>query len=422
LKSTTTFLLATALLLLAACGTANVPMPPAAAPFEGEDRFLIHPLTGRTLPPPISDRFEAAYRYGMAGNEAEADRRIAELRQRSPEALVPTLLLEALIYIREGRYDDAAAMLQRVREREPDNVVAKVYEAEIAIRQKQTRIAYDLYRQLPGVPTAAERLTELEGTIFNELYAAAQTAPAAEAIRLLREALTFNTGAVEPRVLLAQKLVAQRSYDEARRELEPLLDTAADRVEVQEMLAEIDIGRGRYQEAIVRYDRLARRTRDPRHQQRLEEIKTEWSAANMPSHYRAALESTALTRAELAVLLYWTVPSVRFAQNLPAPPIAVDVQDMAGREEMIRALALGLYDVDPVTRRVGPYRTVTLSRFSALLGRVLVLRGAPCARGVTHDKVLAACSVEDPLAALPPDATLTGHDALRYLNQLAKKL
>jgi tetratricopeptide (TPR) repeat protein len=420
LRSTTTLILAAAL-LLAACGTTTAVMPPAVTP-EGEDRYLLHPLTGVTVAPPAADRFEAAYRYGMARNETEADRLIAELRQRNPELLVPTQLLEAMLYIRDARYDDAAAMLQRVREREPNNVVAREYEAEIAFRQKQTRIAYDLYRQLPEVPHAAERLTQLEGALFNELYAAAQAAPDAEAIRLLREALTFNAGAIEPRILLAQKLVTQRSFDEARREVEPLLDTAPDRPEVQEVLAEVDIGRGRYQEAIVRLDRLARRTKDPRFQRRLDEVKSEWSAANMPSHYRAALESTALTRADLAVLLYWTVPSVRFAQNLGVPPIAVDVQDVAGREEMIRSIALGLYEVDPVTRRVSPYRTVSASRFSAHLARVLSLRGAACARGVSQDRVLAACGVEDPVAALPGDASITGRDALRYLEQVAKKL
>jgi tetratricopeptide (TPR) repeat protein len=421
LRSTTRLILAATLLWLAACGTAPDVMPPAVTP-EAEDRFLPHPMTGTTVPPPAGDRFEAAYRYAMAGNQAEADRRLAELRQRNPELLVPALLLDALVAIRAERYDDALAVLRDVREREPDNVVAHVYEAEIAIRQKQTRIAYDLYRRLPDVPQSAERLRELEGALFNELYAAAQTAPDAEAIRLLREALTFNTGAVEPRILLAQKLVGQRSFDEARREIEPLLDTVADRPEIQEILAEVDIGRGRYQEAIVRLDRLARRTRDERFQRRLDEVKSEWSAANMPSHYRAALESTALTRADLAVLLYWTVPSIRFAQNIGVPPIAVDVQDVAGREEMIRAIALGLYDVDPVTRRVSPYRTVSASRFSAHLARVLSLRGAACARGVSSDKVLHACGVEDPVAGRAPDATLTGHDALRYLEQIAKKL
>jgi hypothetical protein len=239
-------------------------------------------------------------------------------------------------------------------------------------------------------------------------------------VRLLREALQMNAGATEARLLLAQKLVAQRQFEEARKELDPLLNTIADRPEVQEMLAEIEVGHGRYQEAIVRYDRLARRTKDPRYERRLDEIKQEWSAANMPSHFRIALESTALTRAELATLLYWTVPSVRFAQNLGAPPIAVDIEDVQGREEIIRTIALGLYDVDPVTRRVSPYRHVTASRLSSLLARLLISRGAACARGVAQDKVLTTCAVPDPLSTYAPESPVTGRDTQKILEQVAK--
>ena len=424
MKLTTTIFI-TAVVLLGACAPADAP-PPVVAP-EQADRHLPDPRTGYTadMAPQVAQRFETAYRHALAGNEAEAERRLAEIRQRSPE-LLPAILLDAFIDIRAGRYDEARQSIQRVQERDPQNLAARVYEAEIAFREKQTRTAYDLYRQIaivPGAPaTAPERLRELEASLFNELFAAAQTAEPAESIRLLREALTFNAGAIEPRILLSQRLVEQRQFDEARRELEPLLSSAPDRPEVQEILAEVDVGRGRYQEAIVRYDRLARRTNDARYARRLEEIKSEWSAANMPSHYRAALESAAITRAELAVLLYWSVPSVRFAQNLGTPQIAVDIQNVAGREEIIRAIALGLYEVDPVTRRVSPYRNVTASRLSAHLSRVLTLRGAACARGVTQDRVLSACGVEDPVAAFAPDATISGRDALRYLEQIARKL
>ncbi len=406
--------------MLAAC-TTTAPPPPMVAP-QGEDRYLIDPRSGftGTMAPAIAQKFEAAWRHALAGNDAEAQRNLAELRQRAPE-LPPATLLEAFLAIREGGFDDARRLIARV---DPDTLAARVYEAEIAVREGEIRIAYDLYRQIAALPdapaTARERLTELEGALFNELYAAAQGASDAEAIRLLREALTFNSGAIEARILLSQKLVAQRQFDEARRELEPLLDVAADRPEVQEILAEIDVGRGRYQEAIVRYDRLSRRTREPRHAQRLEEIKSEWSAANMPAHYRAALDSLAVTRSDFAVLLYWTVPSVRFAQNLGTPRIAVDVEDVAGRDEIIRTIALGLYDVDPVTRRVGPHRIVTASRVSHHLARVLVLRGAPCARG--SSSVLAACGVGDPLDTHAPDAAVSGAVVRAALEQVAKQL
>jgi tetratricopeptide (TPR) repeat protein len=412
-------------IVAASCTPVDVP-PPAVTP-QGDDRYLLDPRTGDagTVTPEVARRFETAWRYVLAGNTAEARRRLDEVLKTNPD-YVPALLAEAALEIKAGRLDAAGVSVATTLERAPDSVAARFYEAEIAFRDGKTRVAYDLFRAVAARPDAPpianERVTQLQETIFNELFAAAQTARDAEAVRLLREALALNAGATEARILLARKLVEQRQFDEARKELDPLLNTVADRAEIQEMLAEIEVGRGRYQEAIVRLDRLARRTKDPRYERRLEEIKQEWSAANMPSHFRTAMESTALTRAELATLLYWTVPSIRFAQNLGAPPIAVDIEDVQGRDEMIRAIALGLYDVDPVTRRVGPFRQITASRLSALLARVLLIRGATCARGLTHDRVLAACGVTDPLATYPPDAVVTGRDAQRALDQIAKKL
>lgn len=418
-------MLCVALIVAASCTPVDTP-PPAVVP-QGEDRYLIDPRTGAdaTVPAAVASKFEAAWRYVVAGNEVEAQRRLAEIQKTHPD-LLPVMLANAALHIKARRFDAASAAVGEALARAPESVAARVYEAEIALRQGQTRPALALYDTIAArpdaPPIAAERVAQLRDLVFSELYAAAQSAPDPEAARLLREALQLNAGATEARILLAQKLLAQKKFDEARKELDPLLNTIADRAEIQEMLAEIEVGRGRYQEAIVRYDRLARRTKDPRYERRLEEIKQEWSAANMPSHFRTALDSVALTRAELATLLYWTVPSIRFAQNLGTPPIAVDIEEVQGRDEMIRAIAIGLYDVDPVTRRVSPFRHVTAGRLSALLARVLTSRGAACARGLAQDKVLGACGVTDPLATYSAESTVTGRDAQKMLEQLAKKL
>ncbi len=421
MKRTLLTLLATALL---AAGCTTTAPPPAAPSPQAEDRFLIDPRSGYpTLAPDVDRGFESAWRFAVAGNEPEARRRLAELLRKVPN-LLPVVLAEAALDIRAGRLDAARAKVDRVKSAR-DYLAARVYEAEIAVRENDARRALTLYRDIaaaPGAPpTAAERIAQLESSLFQQLLASAQAAPDAQAIPLLREALTFNPSAVEPRILLSRKLLMQRNFDEARRELDPLLSTGeVDRAEVQEILAEIDVGRGRYQEAIVRYDRLARRTREARYVDRLEAIKEEWSMANMPAHYRAALESPAVTRSDLAVLLYWSVPSIRFARNLGTPPIAVDLEDVAGREEMIRAIAIGLFDVDPVTRRVSPLRHVSVERLSRSLIRILTLRGAPCTRGAAN--VLTACGVDDPLAKWPADVTVTGRDVKRLLDQVAKQL
>ena len=422
-----TFLLLAAALLAASCTPVDKPAPVMAP--ENRDPYLVDPRSGfhdAAPDPQLERKFETAWRWALSGNEPEARTRLGEIVRSNPEYL-PARLALAYVDIRADRFADAQATVAEVLAMDRNYLAARVYEAEIATRERRTRAAYELYRDVVTMTdapaSAAERLRELQGALYGEVFAAAQTAPADEAVRLLREALALNAGANEARLLLGQKLVAQKNWDEARRTLDPLLNGAdVDRPEVQEMLAEIDTGRGRYQEAIVRYDRLARRTKEARYTTRLEEIKEEWSAQNMPSHFRQALESEALTRAELAVLLYWKVPSIRFAQNLNSPPIAIDVSDVAGREEMIRAIALGLYDVDPVTRRVGPHRQVTAERLSRLLARVLQLRGAPCARGIASDRILAACGVPDPLAGHDPNAPVSGRTAARLLEPIAKAL
>lgn len=250
----TMFLLALAV-VAASCAPVDPPAPNVIP--EGDDAYLIDPRTGweGTLPPQAATRFETAWRWTMAGNEQEARTRLADVLTRHPD-YTPARLAGAALDIRAGRYDDALAVVREALERDPDYLAARVYEAEIAVRRNDTRAAYDLYRAVAADPNApafaAGRVAQLQEALFNQTFAAAQTAGDAEAVRLLREALTLNPGAVEPRIQLAQRLVAQKEYDEARRELEPVLDAAPDRAEVQEMLAEIDFGRGRYQEAIVR--------------------------------------------------------------------------------------------------------------------------------------------------------------------------
>ena len=424
-KTRVLFLLATAV-LVASCTPTAAP-PPAVTP-QGEDAFLIDPRAGygAPIPPMLDQQLEAAWRFFLAGDEAEARRRTLAIRTKQPD-FAPAALLEAALDIRAGRFDSAQALIDQVKRRTPDYLAARVYEAEILFRDRQTRRAYEAYRALAAdpnaPPTARQRLTELETAMFNEVFAAAQSvSDATQSVQLLREALAFQPTAIEPRIMLAQRLVSMRQFEDARREIDPVLNSSADRPEVQEVLAEVEVGRGRYQEAIVRYDRLARRTKDPRYAQRLEVIKEEFSMANMPPQYRQALESPALTRADLAVLLYWTVPSVRFAQNLGAPPIAIDIENVSGREEIIRAIAIGLYDVDPVTRRVSPSRPINAERLSRHLARLLVLRGGACARGVPLDRVLATCGVADPAVTFGPDAVVTGRDAAKLLEPIAKAL
>ncbi len=421
-----TLLALAAVVILAACAGTGTP-PPVAAP-RGESRFLIDPRIGfpQTPQPAVERKFEIAWRFVLAADFLEARKRLADLRSKNPEYL-PAALAEAAADILQERLDAALAAVQRLEDRRPDYMAARVYDAEIAMRQHRTERAYDIYRTLSQEPNApaivTERLHIVQDRLFEELFAQAQGAPNDQAIVLLREALTLNPGAMNARVLLADRLIAQKAYEEARQTLEPVINSAdADKPEVQEALAEIELGRGQYQQAMIRYDRLSRRTHDPRYARRLEQIKEAWNAANMPPQYQMAIESAAINRGDFAVLMYWTLTSVRFAQDLGTPPIAIDIEGVPGRDEIIRAMAIGLYDVDPVTRRVSPNRPISAAGLARLAARLLALRGAACARGVPSDHVLEACAITDPSANDPPDAPVNGRTAEALLDQIEKVL
>ncbi|GAC1430100.1 MAG: hypothetical protein NVSMB68_02380 [Thermoanaerobaculia bacterium] len=420
-------------LLAAACAsTAPPPVPP---PVAGEDRYLVDPRTGFThaVPPAIEKRFDTAWRFFLAGDFATARRQLTEIRTRNPEYL-PAALAEAAVDLKEGNLEAAHAIVQRVEDQAPESTVARAYDAEIAVAGHRNRAAYDIYRSLaqrPDAPAAtAERVAMLQERVFGELFSAAQTAPDEESIRLLREALTLNSGSLDARVMLADRLIARHSVEEARQSLEPIINSPdADKPQVQEALAEIEVGRGQYQQAIIRYDRLARRE-PAKYSRRLDEIKQQWSAANMPPQYQRAIETDVIDRADFAVLTYWKVTSVRFAQNLGAPLIAIDIEGIPGREEIIRAIAIGLYDVDAVTRRVSPLRAINAVTLERLGARLLSIRGADCARAVPSErdesaraqKILAACGISDPSATVPPDSPVNGRTAAAMLDGVERVL
>jgi tetratricopeptide (TPR) repeat protein len=417
-----------AAIAFAAC--APTTPPPSVAP-RAEDRYLIDPRAGfgTTVSPSIEKKFDAAWRAFVSGDLADARGRLADIRTKEPD-YAPALLALAAVDLREGNVIPARAKVNEVRNVRPHYLAAEVYDAEISVAEHDLKRAYSLYREIAArgdaPPIAAQRLGDLQTQYFELLYGAALHAPNEDnALGLLREALQVNPGAGAARILLAQKLVAMRRFEEARTEIDPVLNTVeVDRAEVQQVLAEVDLSRGRYEDAIARYERLVRRGGNEALARRMDEIKLQYAEANMPLQFKRAIEDDSVTRADLAVLMYWKVPSVRFAQNLPTPPIAIDISETPGREELIRAIALGVYSVDPVTRRVGPGAMVNAAALTRITARLLALRGADCARGLPQSdpsRILAACGITDPTLA-GADLPVSGRTAAAVMEQVSKAL
>src|ERR1051326_1391346 len=413
------------------CGTTAPPSggPPAIPEtVRGEDRYLIDPRIGFDQPAPAKTetRFASAWRAFEAGDTAGARMLFDQIRKAHPDYLPATLGIAA-IDIRDGRFDRATMAVERAQTKGSSYTGAEGYVADIAARQNQLKRAFDLYSQLAtqiAVPDVVkDRYADIRERYFEELSANARAATGPDANRLLREALTINPSARDLRMQLVRNLLTLKNWDEARTTLDPLVNTEADKSDVQEALAEIEVGRGQFEQAIQRYEILSKREHDPRFANRLNELKQRWNEENMPPQFRKAIESEVATRADLAVLLYWKLASIRFAQNVGTPPIAIDVENATGRDEIVRAIALGILQVGPVTRRVSPNAPVTASALTRYAARVLASRGASCTRGVTDaHATVAACNVSDVATTLPPDAPVSGRVVSDVIDEIARAL
>lgn len=405
------------ILLAAACAT-TAPLPPPAAPDLRGREIRLDPRLGSTTST-TSEAFAsgvAALNQGLL-EKAEADFIRVTAEQ---DAAAQATLGRAIVAFRRGDIDVAEELLDRATQA-GSWAAAEILAAELLAERGKSTEAIARYEEIDSPPTianvVADRIQQLRRNAFDSLYAAAATQQPEQAIATLREAITF-VDAEPARLLLARRLIELGRYDEARRALDQLqIRGALDTDQLQELLAEVEVGKGRYQEAIARLEPLARR--DPvRYGGRLEEIKQRWSEANMPQHYHAALSSAAVTRTQLATILYWKLPAVRFARNLSEPPIAVDLSYGSGREEMIRALAMGLFSVDPVTRTASPDRVVRIEILERIAARLLRLGGLPaCAAPVAGDPgaELEACGI--PMPSADP---VTGPEVARTIEAIAE--
>ena len=181
---------------LASCTPAPAPVAAPPTP-QGNERFIIDPRTGYDAQPTPANakRFDDAWPAILAGDYTTARKKLDDIHAKEPN-YAPMQLAEAAIDLRQGKTDAARPIVERVLSKRPRYTAAAVYAAEIAIAEKRTREAFDIYREIASRPAAPDfvnsRIIELRTTLFDQLFNAALAAPDEESIRLLREALAIN--------------------------------------------------------------------------------------------------------------------------------------------------------------------------------------------------------------------------------------
>ena len=409
-----------ALLVLSTAGCATT----APAVSQSKLGFLLDPRIGFTgsSTPAIDKRFGEAWTKLRQGFVADADRAFASIEAKNPGYL-PATVGHAVAAVILQDPDRGAALLDKALGVQPDYQAAEAYRAEAALAKGDVTRAFDAYRALAEAPDATATVRSRYEVVAAERFRQLQTLASSstsndEAIVLLEQAVELAPQSDTVREQLARRLIGAGRFAEARTEVTTLIDRGlADVPGVQAMLADIEAGEGNHQAAIIRLERLVKRYPGQGYDDRLASVKIAYKRANLPPRYNAAASAPALTRADLAILAYWEISAFRFAP-IADPPIAVDIADVAGRDEIVQALGLRLLTVDPITRAVEPSRAVTGAAMIRAAGQLLRIGGAPSCTGngsVPATQALQGCGVPVAALAAAPDAPVSGAAALAIL-------
>jgi hypothetical protein len=169
--------------------------------------------------------------------------------------------------------------------------------------------------------------------------------------------------------------------------------------------------------------------RDAALAEKLASAKFRWRLSLLPPGVQAVAARPELNRAELAVLLYWLIPEVRYAKPA-AGRIATDVLDHPQREEIVRVVNLGLLDVDATLHRFSPGAPARRGTAVASLTRLLARSGqrVDCATGGAQAGARTACQAAARCGLIPseedclPGTPLSGADAVEMIRRTLELL
>ncbi len=347
-------------------------------------------------------------------------------RSRTP---APFDLGGAYLSLRRGERAATREDLARLAAPEPGYAPAVEALADLDSADGRLREALAGYRRLarllPGDARASARIAatrEVLGSSLREEAARALAPPAPDVEAARRAALGLldldPKSPDGPRVLARVALAGghpEDAWTAASHALE--LDPAGK--ETNLLVAEVASRTGRHAEAVAAWERLA--TSDPAFAPRAAEARVEARIQNLPDGARRAAQSPKLTRGQLAILLWGTVPEVKLAPATAPPEVAIDVVDHPERPALVRAISLGFLQVSRESHRVGLDAAVSRAEFASHLRReAAIVSGGRIPGCLAPDPpplaTLATCGI------LPESTsrTVTGREALSALDRVAR--
>jgi hypothetical protein len=439
---------------LGACTSSRpvpAPRPPAQRPpelsLERQERaYLVDPLDGypetqETVDAEVRERLQSAFRALVGrGDVAEARSVAGELLQADAD-LLPAHVLAAQADFAEGRFVDVVTRLVPVGDRAPSYVASQLLLGRAAEQAGDVPLSYAAFRAVATRSQLAfQRLGELHPRameiLSNRLQEALRTGKLDEADKQL--ALMRSWGAAEMVTLEGARALAVARADRPA-ELAAVKELAARKRDqaLLERQAELELAVGDPGVGLqIVTDLAGRHPDDPGMAEKLAAAKYRWRLSLLPQDVQAVAAKPEINKGDLAVLLYWLLPQVRYARPTSGR-IATDVLDHPHQEEIVRVVNLGLMDVDATLHRFSPGAPV--KRGSALRSLIRALdgfsgdnreKGEPvaCLGGAKGSSRSAVCDTAQSCELIPEGqgcdagSPLAGSDAVELIRRTLKHL
>lgn len=369
-----------ALVVLMGCAEAPPPKRSDAGQATGAFAFR-DPRTGAPASPALTPKEERRLASGLAaldsGNPAAAEKSFRN-GGNGGDVEPPTALRLALAYVALHRDDRETARqeLQALLSSHPDYTAALEANADLDALEGSLREAASGYRKalsrLPGDRRLESRLAEVRGKLVAERRAEAEKALASGELETARR-LALSLLDLEPSSPAGYQILARAAEGNGKLEDAYSWAVRARAIDASdpawtEVVANLAAQTHRWADAIALYDQLA--ARDATFREKADEARVEFRLQNLPELSQKAVLSPRVTRAQFAVLLSAFVPEVRDSPVPPLAEIAVDAVDRADRAQLLRAVALGFFDISRDSHRIGAEAFVHRSEMPALLKRL----------------------------------------------------
>jgi tetratricopeptide (TPR) repeat protein len=359
---------------LARCASA----PPAAAPRAA---FPLDPTL--ELAGPFEESVARGWRALSAGDPRTALRAFGETPGGPSARAAAVGEVEALVAL--DRADDALARCDALLSGGEPTTPLLTACGEANARAKRPAPAYELYARAasrsPKIASVAARAAELRdgaaAGMLDEAEAHAAAGRRDEARRDTTRALALAPRSAALLVRVGDVACALGEREEALGSYREALEAGGLDPDTRARIGSVALESGDPGLAVSIFEGLA--AEDARFRDRAAEARLEFRIANWPDAERSAARARRLTRANAASLVWWMFPEVREAR-VTSSVVATDLLERRDSRAMMRAVSLGLLEVDPETHRARPDAPLTRPAAARLLVRLAGSLGSPRAR------------------------------------------